>query len=507
MQNLAINYRTLLSVTNVLNSQRNRKNLFRAITEQLTQVVRWERAGITVYDVQSDAFRFYAVETNLPKVVLSSDAMIPRARSAVGWVYDHQRVHVRPHLREERLFIEDESYLQEGLGRMINLPMVVQDACLGTLNIGSIEAGHPDPDAVDFLQQVATQIGFAIAHVNAYEEINRLREQLARENVYLTEELKANQDFGMVVGRSQAFEQVLTLARQAAPTTATVMVTGETGTGKEVLARAIHESSLRRGRAFVRLKCAALPSGLIESELFGHERGAFTGAEHQRIGRFELADGGTLFLDEIGEMPLEAQAKLLRVLQDGLVDRVGGAKAVPVDVRVIAATNADLPMAIQQGRFRSDLYYRLNVFPIHMPPLRERPEDIPILARHFLRFHAQRLKRPCEDFDEPSMERLVQYTWPGNVRELENIVERALILCHDRWLCIDPAMINLPAPPQASTRRTLVDEERRHILQALTLLDWRIEGPGGAAEQLGLAPSTLRSRMYRLGIRRSPLGK
>jgi formate hydrogenlyase transcriptional activator len=502
VHNAALNYRTLLSVTNVLNSQRNRQSLFRAVTDQLAKVVRWERAGITVYDLKSDAFRFYAVETNLPKVVLRSDAMIPRAHSAVGWVYDHHQVHVRPHLQRERLFIEDESYLQEGLGRMINLPMVVQEACLGTLNIGSIEAGPPDPADVDFLQQVATQIGFAIAHVNAYEEITRLKEQLARENVYLAEELKANQDFGIVVGRSQAFEQVLTLARQAAPTGATVMVTGETGTGKEVLARAIHERSLRRDRAFVRLNCAALPAGLIESELFGHERGAFTGAEHQRVGRFELADGGTLFLDEVGEMPLEAQAKLLRVLQDGLVDRVGGANAIPVDVRVIAATNADLHRAIQQGRFRSDLYYRLNVFPIHMPPLRERPEDIPILARHFLRVHSRRLKRQCEDFDGVSMERLVQYAWPGNVRELENIVERALILCHERLLRIDPAMVHVRVPPESGPRRTLHDEERHHILQTLTLLDWRIEGPGGAAEQLGLAPSTLRSRMRKLAIRR-----
>ena len=502
MHNAALNYRTLLSVTNVLNSQRNRQSLFRAVTDQLAKVVRWERAGITVYDLKSDAFRFYAVETNLPKVVLRSDAMIPRAHSAVGWVYDHHQVHVRPHLQRERLFIEDESYLQEGLGRMINLPMVVQEACLGTLNIGSVEAGHPDPADVDFLQQVATQIGFAIAHVNAYEEITRLKEQLARENVYLAEELKANQDFGIVVGRSQAFEQVLTLARQAAPTGATVMVTGETGTGKEVLARAIHERSLRRDRAFVRLNCAALPAGLIESELFGHERGAFTGAEHQRVGRFELADGGTLFLDEVGEMPLEAQAKLLRVLQDGLVDRVGGANAIPVDVRVIAATNADLHRAIQQGRFRSDLYYRLNVFPIHMPPLRERPEDIPVLARYFLRVHSRRLKRQCEDFDGVSMERLVQYAWPGNVRELENIVERALILCHERLLRIDPAMVHVRVPPESGPRRTLHDEERHHILQTLTLLDWRIEGPGGAAEQLGLAPSTLRSRMRKLAIRR-----
>lgn len=502
MQNVALNYRTLLSVTNVLNSQRNRQSLFRAITDQLTKVVRWERAGITVYDLQSDAFRFYAVETNLPKVVLRSDSMIPRARSAVGWVYDHRQVHVRPHIQRERLFLEDEYYLQEGLGRMINLPMVVQKICLGSLNIGSIEAGPPDPDDVEFLQQVATQIGYAIAQVNAYEEINHLREQLARENVYLSEELKSTEHYGIVVGRSQAFEDVLTLARQAAPTTATVTITGETGTGKEVLARAIHEWSARHERAFVRLNCAALPAGLIESELFGHERGAFTGADQQRIGRFELADGGTLFLDEIGEMPLEAQSKLLRVLQDGLVDRVGGTKSLPVDVRVIAATNADLQGAILQGRFRSDLFYRLNVFPIHMPPLRDRPEDIPILARHFLRFHAQRLKRQCDDFEPSSMERLVHYAWPGNVRELENLVERGLILCDERLLRIDPAMVNLRVSTESNPRRTLQDEERHYILQTLTLLDWRIEGPGGASERLGMAPSTLRSRMQKLAIRR-----
>ena len=511
MHRVDLSYRTLLSVTNVLNSQRDSKSLFRAVTDQLAHVVRWERAGITVYDPDSDTFRFYAVETNLARVVLPRDAAIPHANSAVGWVYDNHRVHVRPDLRRERVFLEDECYLQEGLGRMINLPMLVQDACLGTLNIGSVETGDPAPELLEFLQQVATQIGFAIAHVRAYEEINRLREQLARENVYLVEELKSTQSYD-IVWRSQAFGQVVELARRSAPTTAAVMISGETGTGKEVLARAIHEWSPRRDRAFVRLNCAALPSGLIESELFGHERGAFTGADQRRVGRFELAHGGTLFLDEIGEMPLEAQAKLLRVLQDGVIDRVGGTRPVPVDVRIIAATNADLPAAIEQGRFRSDLFYRLNVFPLHVPPLRERPEDIPVLSRHFLQMHARRLKRACEDFEAESMERLVQYAWPGNVRELENLVERGLILCHERLLRVDPALLRIRPAGHASTPHpvshgngrvgTLQDEERRHILRALTLADWRVEGPGGAAEQLGLAPSTLRSRMQKLAIRR-----
>jgi formate hydrogenlyase transcriptional activator len=517
MNRADLSYRTLLSVTNVLISQRDSRSLFRAITEQLAQVIRWERAGITVYDSECDAFRFYAVETNLSHVVLQRDAIIPRVNSAVGWVYENRRVNVRSDLQRERLFLEDEFYLKEGLARMINVPLLVQDACLGTLNIGSMERGDPEPELIEFLQQVATQIGLAIAHVRAYEEINRLREQLARENVYLAEELKSAQSHDMV-WRSQSFGEIVELARQSAPTTAAVMISGETGTGKEVLARAIHEWSPRRNRAFVRLNCAALPSGLIESELFGHERGAFTGADQRRVGRFELADGGTLFLDEIGEMPLEAQAKLLRVLQDGMIDRVGGMKPVPVDVRIIAATNADLAAAIEQGRFRSDLFYRLNVFPLHLPPLRERPEDIPLLARHFLRQHARRLKRPCEDFEPESMDRLVQYAWPGNVRELENLIERGLILCQDRLLRVDPALLGLRQSVQQQHHglqqsgaakgriNTLEDEERRHILRALTLADWKIEGPEGAAAQLGLAPSTLRSRMHKLAIRRPARG-
>jgi formate hydrogenlyase transcriptional activator len=513
MNRADLSYRTLLSVTNVLNSQRDSQSLFRAITEQLAFVTRWERAGITVYDPECDAFRFYAVETNLSQVVLQRDAIIPRANSAVGWVYEHRRVNVRSDLQRKQLFLEDDFYLQEGLCRMINVPLLVQDTCLGTLNIGSVESGDPEPEVIEFLQQVAIQIGLAIAHVRAYEEINRLREQLARENVYLAEELKSTQNHDMV-WRSQAFGEIVELARQSAPTTAAVMISGETGTGKEVLARAIHEWSARRDRAFVRLNCAALPSGLIESELFGHERGAFTGADQRRVGRFELADGGTLFLDEIGEMPLEAQAKLLRVLQDGMIDRIGGTKPVAVDVRIIAATNADLPAAIEQGRFRSDLFYRLNVFPLRLPPLRERPEDIPLLARHFLRQHARRLKRMCEDFDRESMDRLVQYAWPGNVRELENLIERGLILCHDRLLRVDPALLGLRHGGQHHNHNgavrgrinTLEDEERRHILRALTLADWKIEGPEGAAAQLGLAPSTLRSRMQKLAIRRPARG-
>lgn len=498
-----VNYRALLAVAIVLNSQRDSQSLFHAITEQLNRVISWERAGITIYIPEHDAFRFHAMETNLPRVVLQRDAMIPRKGSAVGWVYENKKSHVRPKLQQERVFLEDEWYVQEGLGRMINLPLLVQETCLGTLNIGSVESGDPDPDDLEFLNQVAMQIAYAISHVQAYEQINLLREQLTHENVYLVEELKRTRNFGSMVGKSRPFQQSMELAREVAPTMGTVLITGETGTGKELLARAIHDWSPRRSKAFVRVNCAALPMGLVESELFGHERGAFTGADHRRIGRFELANDGTLFLDEIGEMPLEAQAKLLRVLQENMVDRVGGTQPIAVDVRVIAATNADLTAALAQGRFRSDLFYRLAVFPIFIPPLRDRPEDIALLARHFLEQYRTKLKRPCQDIEPESLERLIRYPWPGNVRELENVIERAVILSRSPVLHIDERLI-APFVPAASAQSLtqLQDVERTHILQTLASTDWRIEGPDGAAERLGLAPSTLRSRLKKLEIQR-----
>src|SRR5262249_5871947 len=319
----------------------------------------------------------------------------------------------------------------------------------------------------------------------------------------LTEELKLTQVSEVMVGRSRSFLHVLDLAHEVAPTTGTVLITGETGTGKELLARAIHEWSPRRDKAFVRVNCAALPAGLVESELFGHERGAFTGADHRRTGRFELADKGTLFLDEIGEMPLEAQAKLLHVLQEGLVDRVGGMHPVPVDVRIIAATNADLSAALAQGRFRSDLFYRLAVFPISIPPLRERPEDIPVLAQHLVNQYRDKLKRPAEVIDPDSLQRLIHYPWPGNVRELQNVIERAMILSRAPVLEVHEHLLSpqSAATAQQSSDR-LLDLERTHISQTLALTNWRIEGDGGAAERLGLAPSTLRSRLKKLGILR-----
>ena len=507
MDRIERNYRALLAVAVVLNSQRDMHSLWEAITAEITKVIPWARASVTQFDREADGFRFYVVATTMARVVLQRDAIIPRVGSGMGWAYDHKSLHIRPDLKQEQVFLEDKWYVQEGLGRMINLPLLVRDRCVGVLNIGSRESGAPDPGDLEFLTQVAMQIAYAIDHVQAYEQIARLRDQLAKENVYLTEELRLMKNAGSLVGTSLAFQHVIGLARDVAPTPSTVFVTGETGTGKELIAQAIHDWSPRREKPMVRVNCAAFPAGLVESELFGHERGAFTGADRAREGRFELAHGGTLFLDEIGEMPLETQAKLLRVLQDGMVDRLGGKQPIRVDVRVIAATNRNLPAAVKAGAFRADLFYRLNVFPINVPPLRNRPEDIPILARHFLKQYCVKLGRSCKDIDRESLERLIRYSWPGNVRELENVIERAMILSREPVLRIDEHLLDLQDTSfSVSPSADLKEVERRHILQTLTLTNWHIAGPHGAAVRLGIPPSTLRSRMKQLGMKRPPAG-
>ncbi len=505
MQRATLNFETLLEVTNALNSQRDIESLWRVIADQIRKVIPWDRAGITLYEPSIDAFRFYAVITNMATPALAHDSVIPREGSAVGWVYDHRCLHVRGDLQKEQVFLEDRYYVQEGLGRMINLPLLVREHCLGTLNIGSVQPGEPDPDDCKFLQQVATQIAYAIDHVLAYQQIKQLSERLRRENEYLAEEVKASRNLRLVAGTSSSFTKVIDLVKAVAPTDTTVLLLGETGTGKEVLAQALHDLSGRSHKPFIRVNCAALPSGLIESELFGHERGAFTGAQLRRAGRFELAHTGTLFLDEIGEMPMETQAKLLRVLQDGMVDRIGGTQPVSVDVRLIAATNADLSTAIRQGTFRADLYYRLHIFPISVPPLRERREDIHLLAQHFLAQIGAKLKRPHLTFDPQSLARLLTYNWPGNVRELQNVIERAVILSGSSLVTVDEMLLPTVkvAPHQPAEQPVnLSDLERQHIIDVLDRTKWRIYGDQGAAQLLGLNPETLRSRLRKLGIKR-----
>ena len=331
------------------------------------------------------------------------------------------------------------------------------------------------------------------------------RARLTEQNLYLQQELKSVHNFEEIVGRSPVLIAVLDKVRRVAPTDATVLIYGETGTGKELIARAIHSTSQRRDKPLIKINCAALPAGLVESELFGHEKGAFTGAINRRKGRFELADGGSIFLDEIGELSADTQAKLLRVLQEHEFDPVGGASPKRVDVRVIAATNRDLLKAVREKTFREDLYYRLNVFPIPLPPLRDRSEDIPLLAKFLLEKFANRIGKRFEGIDPGTLLRLTAYQWPGNVRELENVLERAVILATRPMLDVDPDVLRFPASDVvAQTSGSLVDIERSHILNVLRQTRWVIEGRQGAAAILGLHPNTLRSRLKKLGLARPP---
>jgi transcriptional regulator with GAF, ATPase, and Fis domain len=343
----------------------------------------------------------------------------------------------------------------------------------------------------------------------------RERERLQMQNLYLQEEIQSAHNFQEIVGQSPAVLGVLEQVRRVAPTEASVLITGETGTGKELFARAIHSASARKDKPLIKVNCAALPTGLVESELFGHEKGAFSGAIARRMGRFELAQGGTIFLDEVGEIPAEVQVKLLRVLQEREFERVGGAAPIKADVRVIAATNRDLKKAVAAGTFREDLFYRLNVFPIELPPLRERAGDLPLLVRFLVEKFAQRIGRRIESVDRRTMERIGAYAWPGNVRELENVLERAVILSAGGVLEIDPkvfeaapavAPVKVEAENGAAVATGLEDVERNHILAVLQRTNWVIEGPRGAAVVLEMHPNTLRSRLKRLGISRATHG-
>ena len=336
---------------------------------------------------------------------------------------------------------------------------------------------------------------------SALAEVRQLKEQLEAENTYLREEIQGSHNFEEIIGQSDSLAKTKHRIEQVAATDATVLVLGETGVGKELVARAVHNLSKRSKRPLVKVNCASLPSTLIESELFGHEKGAFTGASARRIGRFELAHGGTIFLDEVGELPLELQAKLLRVIQEGELERLGGSRTIEVDVRIVAATNRDLAKAVWAGDFRDDLYYRLNVFPVEVPPLRDRKDDIPQLVAHFVAKLSAKLAKPIEHVPNDVQAALQRYDWPGNVRELENVIERAMILTTDATLRVDEALeIRPTAPALTSDHRTLDDVERDHIVSVLEQTEWRMEGDRGAAVILGLHPNTLRSRMKKLGI-------
>ena len=509
---------SLLAINNAVVLNLTHDALFLAITAALRRVVSFDRCTIFLHDAQKNVLRMTSSDSAVPSKHFVPGMELTLDGSHAGWAFVNQRVFFNSDLRVQRTYPGEHVLLEEGFRALIVVPMVVRGRSIGTLNLGSHRPGAFGETEAEFLQEAANQVALSIENMREYEEIGRLKAQLERENVYLREEILGEHNFEEIVGTSAALGLVVRTIDRVAPTDTTVLIVGETGTGKELVARAVHNRSPRRSRPLVKVNCGAIASGLIESELFGHVKGAFTGALERRVGRFELADGGTLFLDEIGELPLDMQVKLLRVLQEQEFEPVGSSRTVKVDVRVIAATNRDLEQEVAAGRFRADLFYRLNVLPIQVPPLRDRRDDVAQLAMFFVQKHAKRIGRSVESVSRDSLDRLASYGWPGNVRELENVIERALVLSHGGVL--DAAQGLGPTPsaaaaapgtvpgPAISVQRApsaagrLDDVERAHIAATLAQTGWIIEGPRGAAKILDMHPNTLRSRMKKLGLRR-----
>jgi len=504
-------YRTLLEINNALAANLTQDALFDAIAQALRRVVPFDRTAIFLHDPGRDVLRLFVLQSSLPTTYFQVGLELPSVDSHVGRVFREQKLLRRRDLETERQYPAEQRAYADGVRSYVIVPLVVRGRSIGTLAVAS---GTPDQyseaDAA-FFQEAANQVALAIENMKAYEEIAALKTRLERESVYLQEEIQREHNFVELVGNSPSLLALLRQVEQVAPTDSTVLIVGETGTGKELIARAIHARSGRRARALVNVNCSAISAGLVESELFGHVKGAFTGAIEKRIGRFELADGGTIFLDEVGELPSDTQVKLLRVLQEREFEPVGSSRTQAIDVRVIAATNRDLEEAVAGGRFRSDLFYRLNVFPLKVPPLRERREDIRLLVMFFLDQFAKKLAKPVTLVPDDTMARLTAYDWPGNVRELQNIVERAVILSGGPVLEVGATKLSASPPgsadaTSASPRRrplaSLEEVERGHILAALEETGWVIDGPKGAAGILGLHPNTLRSRLEKLGIAR-----
>jgi formate hydrogenlyase transcriptional activator len=495
-------YRALLAISEAIVSHRDLSTLFQELTVRLLQLVRFDYVVVVLHDAATNSMRLHVAGT--AERVDTPALVLPIHDDPAGLVWQTQEPLILSSVEElrrwPRLLERTQPY---GVQCMCGVPLTTARRRLGTLVFACKQSAAYDTADLNFLQQVANQVALAVENALAFHEIQTLKDQLAKENAYLQEEARTERNFGDIVGSNETLRRALKEVETVAPTGSTVLIRGETGTGKELVARALHDLSPRQSRTFVKLNCAAIPTGLLESELFGHEKGAFTGAVSQKIGRFELADKGTLFLDEVGDIPAELQPKLLRVLQEQEFERLGGTKTIKVDVRLVAATHRDLVAMVADGRFREDLYYRLNVFPVMLPPLRERRDDIPRLVRHFTQQFARRMGRRIETIPSSVMDALVHYSWPGNVRELQNVIERAVILSSGSLLHVPPS--DLPstraessAAPAAAV--TLADAEREHILAVLGEVDWVVGGPNGAAARLGMKRSTLQWKLKKLGI-------
>ena len=507
--------RLLLDVTNQVVSNLELRDLLRAISQDVRRVMQCDYAGLSLPDTENKQLRLYALDFPEGKGFIHEELAYSIEGSPSGTAFRTMKPLT---LQSPFAGWLDSPIAQiavrEGLKSVCCLPLISRNRAIGVLVLGRLRDDAFSQADISFLSQVANQLALAVENALAYREIRELKEQLSKEKLYLEDEIRTEMNFAQIIGNSASLRRVLKGVGTVAPTDSTVLIYGETGTGKELIARAIHDLSSRGAKPFVKLNCAAIPMGLLESELFGHEKGAFTGAIAQRIGRFEVADGGTIFLDEIGEIPLELQTKLLRVLQEREFERLGSSRTLRTDARLIAATNRDLEAMVSEKKFRPDLFFRLNVFPVHVPPLRERQGDIPLLVRHFTEQFSRRMKKALETIPSATMDALCRYQWPGNIRELQNVVERAVIISTGPVLSVDVSDLRFPkdsrtveqsASPistNGALHNVLEETERGHILEALQRCNWVVAGPSGAAARLGMKRSTLQKRIHKLGIAR-----
>lgn len=511
----------LLDLTNRVVSNLNLRDVLREVSANIRRVMQCDGVGIDLPSPEDKKLRLYALDfPENPGII--EEGFEPPA--------DEKASALRVFLSGEPVILSKEEIEHEpslpdfGIRSLAHVPLIGRGGIVGVLSLGSWREHAFSQDDLAFLGQIARQVAIAIENALAFGEVSESKNKLAQEKLYLEGEIRSELKFEEIVGKSDALRRVLEQVETVAPTDSTVLIYGETGTGKELIARAVHNLSSRQSNGFVKLNCAAIPTGLLESELFGHERGAFTGAISQRVGRFELAHRGTMFLDEIGEVPLELQPKLLRVLQEREFERLGSTRTLRTDARLIAATNRDLETLVSEQKFRSDLYYRLNVFPVRVPALRERPEDIPLLVRHFVQQFGRQISKAIDTIASETMTTLIKYPWPGNIRELQNVIERAVILTKGPILNIPSdglrvSNANLIPPVAAAAsqsatpsggshnmRTVLDDAERQQIVAALEQTSWTVAGANGAAARLGMKRSTLQSRMQKLGIRISRTG-
>ena len=509
----------LLDLTTSVVSTLDLRELLRSVSGNLRRVMSCDFVGVGLPDAENKThLRMYAMDFPDSRGFMREDILIPIEGTPAGKAFTTGEPSAGL-IRDLYRMAPNSPPLAEGLTTRCVLPLASRGRIHGVLLLGRRDEKIFSQDELKFLMQVASQVAIAVENALAYNKIAELKEKLTQEKLYLEDEIRTELNFEEIVGKSAVLRRILQQVATVAPTDSTVLIYGETGTGKELVARAIHNLSSRQSNSFVKLNCAAIPTGLLESELFGHEKGAFTGAIAQRLGRFELANRGTVFLDEVGELPLELQPKLLRVLQEREFERLGSTRTLTTDARLIAATNRDLASMVAEQKFRSDLFYRLNVFPVRVPSLRERPEDIPLLVRHFTEQCARRMNKKIETISSETLKQMRQYHWPGNIRELQNVIERAVILARGPVLNVPLGEIQ-SRPSLASVngngngdaqsefsagkdiRDVLEETERKHILNVLSQTNWVVAGPNGAAIRLGMKRSTLQLRMRKLGLTR-----